>query len=441
MSTGLPDVFTVVPFGSSVHATLHIAGSKSIANRALICAALADGTSVVRNLPSGDDTVAMLHCLEELGVRSVMAIAKTGSEVGAAGGTVTVDGQPTLHAEPGVTLFAGLAGTTSRFVAAVAALASVPLVIDGHGPLRQRPFGPLFDALSQIGVDVITGERAGGLPVTVIGPPTSGLVRMPGNVSSQFVTALMLIGPYVEGGLRIELTTALVSRPYVELTKSTMAAFGFTDVEVGERHIAVGAGVYQPTDLFVEPDASSASYPLAVAALVGGSVTIPGLGRRALHGDARFADVLAEMGCIVQRDYVSVTVSRDPVVALRGVHIDMADISDLVPTLAVVAACAATPTTISGVGFIRNKESDRLRDLSAELRKAGVSIDELDDGLHIRPSLATLHPARLATHHDHRLAMAFGVLGALVPGIEVESPAVVSKSWPEFWTVLEELRQ
>ncbi len=441
MSAGPPDVLTVVPFGSSVNATVHIAGSKSIANRALICAALADGTSIVRNLPSGDDTVAMLSCLEDLGVRSMVANANTASEIGTAGGTVTVDGRPILSPEPGARLFAGLAGTTSRFVAAVAALANVPLVIDGHGPLRRRPFGPLFDALRQMGVDVITGERAGGLPVTVIGPPTRGLVRIPGDVSSQFVTALMLIGPYVEGGLRIELTTSLVSRPYVELTKSTMAAFGFTDVEVGERHIEVGAGVYQPTDLFVEPDASSASYPLAVAAVVGGTVTIPGLGRRALHGDARFADVMADMGCAVRRDDVSVTLSRDPVAALRGVRIDMADISDLVPTLAVVAACASTPTTISGVGFIRNKESDRLGDLSAELRRAGVSIDELEDGLHIRPSLATLRPARLATHHDHRLAMAFGVLGTLVAGIEVESPAVVSKSWPEFWTVLEELRR
>jgi 3-phosphoshikimate 1-carboxyvinyltransferase len=435
MSAEPLDVVTVIPFGSPVNSTVHIAGSKSIANRALICAALADGTSIVRNLPGGDDTVAMLTCLEALGVQSSSV-----TDVGGAGATVTVTGRPSLRPAPGVKLFAGLAGTTSRFVAAVAALAGVPLVIDGHGPLRLRPFGPLFDALRQMGVDVITGERSGGLPVTVIGPPTHGLVRVRGDVSSQFVSALMLIGPYVDGGLRIELTTTLVSRPYVDLTKSTMEAFGITDVEVGEQRIDVGAGVYQPADLFIEPDASSASYPLAVAALVGGSVTIPGLGRRALHGDARFADVLADMGCVVTRDDESVTVVRDPGIALRGVHIDMADISDLVPTLAVVAACASTPTTISGVGFIRGKESDRLGDLSAELRKVGVSIDELDDGLRIRPSLSELHSARLSTHHDHRLAMAFGVLGAVVPGIEVESPSVVSKSWPEFWTVLEDLR-
>jgi len=291
-----------------------------------------------------------------------------------------------------------------------------------------------------MGVEVVTADRTGGLPVTILGPPTHGVVRISGDVSSQFVTALMLIGPYVPGGLRIELTTPLVSRPYVELTKATMAAFGITSVDVGERHIAVGAGVYRPTELFVEPDASSASYPLAIAAVVGGTVTIPGLGHTALHGDARFADVLADMGCVVARTDDAVTVSRSAGATLRGVNIDMADISDLVPTLAVVAACATTPTAISGVGFIRGKESDRIADLAAELRKAGVSIDELDDGLLISPSLNTLRQANLATHHDHRLAMAFAVLGTLVPGLRVESPAVVSKSWPEFWSVLEGLR-
>ncbi len=437
MSAPRPDVLSVEPFASSVDATVRIAGSKSIANRALICAALADGTSVVRNLPEGDDTVAMLACLHALGVATHTGEA---AETEAAGATVSVAGRPNLRPEPGTKLFAGLAGTTSRFVTALAALAGVPLVIDGHGPLRERPFGPLFDALRQMGVDVITGERAAGLPVTVIGPPTQGVVRISGDVSSQFVTALMLIGPYLNSGLRIELTTPLVSRPYVELTASVMAAFGVTDVEVDERHIRVGVGTYQAAELFIEPDASSASYPLAIAAVVGGKITVPGLGRQALQGDARFADVLASMGCSVEYRADSVTVSRDAGTALNGIDIDMADISDLVPTLAVVAASATTTTNISGVGFIRSKESDRLGDLAAELRKAGVSIDELADGLQIRPSLATLRPAQLATHHDHRLAMAFGVLGTLVPGIEVESPAVVSKSWPEFWTTLEELR-
>lgn len=435
MSEPLPAALTVEPFGGLVSATVDIAGSKSIANRALVCAALAHGKSTLRNTPDGDDTVAMLHCLHALGVS-----ASSHRDDETAGSTVTVAGRQPLTPSPGTELFAALAGTTSRFVTALAALSEVPVFIDGHAPLRERPFGPLFDALRQMGVNVVTGERSGGLPVTVNGPPTRGDVTVPGDISSQFITALMLIGPYVHGGMRIDLTTSLVSRPYVDLTVATMAAFGCDNVEVGDRHITVLPGVYQPTDLFVEPDASSASYPLAVAAVAGGTVTIPGLGHDALHGDARFADVLALMGCTVTRTDRSVTVTRDRGTALSGVSIDMADISDLVPTLAVVAACATSPTTISGVGFIRGKESDRLGDLAGELRTAGVTIDELDDGLHIEPSLHTLHAAQLATHHDHRLAMAFGVLGTVVPGITVLSPDVVSKSWPEFWTMLDGMR-
>ncbi|HUF99521.1 MAG TPA: 3-phosphoshikimate 1-carboxyvinyltransferase [Ilumatobacter sp.] len=435
MTSGSPDLLTVRAFSGPVSATVNIAGSKSIANRALICAALADGTSVLRNVPGGDDTVAMLACLTALGVTT----SET-ADPSTAGTTITVVGRPTLSPPPATRLFAGLAGTTSRFVTALAALTGVALVVDGEAPLRARPFGPLFDALRQMGVAVITGERAEGLPVTVVGPPTHGAVTVSGDVSSQFITALMLVAPHVDGGMRIELTTPLVSRPYVELTTATMAQFGCDGVDVGDRHITVDPGTYLPTTMFVEPDASSASYPLAIAAVAGGSVTVPGLGNGAMHGDARFADVLADMGCTIDRDDHAVTVSRDLHTPLRGVDIDMADISDLVPTLAVVAACASTPSTISGVGFIRGKESDRLGDLSAELRKAGVSIDELDDGLLIRPSLATLRPARLATHHDHRLAMAFGVLGTVEDGITVESPSVVSKSWPEFWAMIDELR-
>ncbi len=430
MTAALPDVLRVETITSPVDATVHIAGSKSIANRALVCAALADGRSTVTNVPTGDDTAAMLACLAALGVPH--------SE---RDGTVTLDGRARLSPEPGTVLFAALAGTTSRFIAALAATAEVPLVVDGLPPLQARPFGPLFEALRQLGVDVSAAIRPTGLPVTITGPPTTGSVRMPGDVSSQFISALMLIAPTLPDGLRIELTTPLVSRPYVDLTVATMAAFGVTRVEVGDRSITVTAGRYEPTRLAIEPDASSASYPLAVAALVGGTVTVPGLGEGALHGDARFADVLSDMGCSVHRTGDAVSVSRDPQARLAGVDIDMADISDLVPTLAVVAACASTPTRITGVGFIRGKESDRLGDLAAELRKLGVDIDVLADGLSIRPSLATLRGGRVGTHHDHRLAMAFGVLGCVVDGIDVEAPDVVSKSWPEFWTVLDGLRR
>jgi len=416
----------VTRLSGPVDARVSVPGSKSIANRVLVCAALADGHSEISNVPDGDDTQAMLACLSELGL-----------DVRLDRDRVTMLGTGTAWAPGGKTLFAGLAGTTSRFVTALAALRSSPTTIDGHPPLRSRPFGPLHDALRGLGVEVSQGGSYGSLPATITGPPTAGRVEVRGDVSSQYVTALMLIGPYLPGGLDLVLTTALISRPYVELTASVMGWFGVDDVEIGETTIRVGAGAYAPHDVAVEPDASSASYPLAVAALCGGSVTVPDLGLGALQGDARFADLLASMGCQVLRSDEHVTVTGAD--ELQGIDLDMSDISDLVPTMAVVAAFAASPTRIRGVGFIREKESDRLGDLSTELRKAGVDVDETSDGLEIRPSQPRMHAAQLGTHHDHRLAMAFGVLGSAVGGIAVEDPDVVSKSWPGYWTMLDEI--
>jgi len=214
-----------------------------------------------------------------------------------------------------------------------------------------------------------------------------------------------------------------------------MDGFGVADVEIHERHVTVGAGEYLPTEFVVEPDASSASYPLAAAAMVGGAVSVQGLGSSSVQGDARFVEVLAEMGCITVVGPESTVVMRRRDTPLRGVEIDMSDISDLVPTLAVVATQAVTPTRITGVGFIRDKESDRLGDLAAELAKVGARVTVEPDGLLIEPT-DLLEPARLATHHDHRLAMSFGLLGLVVDGIEIEDPDVVSKSWPGFWDVL-----
>ena len=421
----MPTTRLIRPLDHPVGAVVSVPGSKSIANRALICAALARGTSELTNVPDGDDTMAMLACLRALGLDAEFDQ-----------GRVSITGVGPSWSDQPRTLHAALAGTTSRFVTALAALGSGPITIDGHPPLRRRPFGPLHEALAQLGVGISSGESFGTLPATVTGPPSTGDVEVRGDISSQFVTALMLIGPYLPGGLRLRLTTELISRPYVELTSSVMDWFGCDGVHVSTDGVTVAPGEYRPSDVFVEPDASSASYPLAIAAVAGGSVEIAGLGRHALQGDARFADLLAAMGCTTERTDVGVTVRREG--PLHGIDVDMSDVSDVVPTMAIVAAVADTPTRIRGVGFIREKESDRLGDLARELRRAGVDIVETDDGLDVSPSLRLLHPARLATHHDHRLAMAFAVLGAVCPGIEVEDPDVVSKSWPSFWTMLDE---
>jgi len=411
-------------------AVVHVPGSKSIANRALVCAALADGTSVLTNVPDGDDTVAMVECLRSLG----LGVTGTSDRVAVTGGAVRwPSGEARLHA--------ALAGTTSRFVTALAALGDRPITIDGEPPLRRRPFAPLHDALVELGVAVEAPGGWGSLPVTVCGPPTHWHVAIAGDVSSQYISALMMIGPYLPDGLRLELTSELVSRPYVEMTAAIMARFGAEGIALAERAVTVERGRYTPTSMAIEPDASSASYPMALAAVCGGTVQIAGLGVDSLQGDACFADLLVAMGCRVERDATATRVSRALNQPLVGIDVDLADASDLVPTVAAVALFADSPTTITGVGFIRNKESDRLGDLAHELRAAGGDVSETDDGLIVRPSADRLHPALLGVHHDHRLAMAFGVVSARVDGIEVDDPAVVSKSWPGFWSSIEDLQR
>lgn len=404
--------------------------SKSIANRALICAALADGESELVGLAPGDDTQAMIACLDALGIP--VGVSRSGGRTTAnvlgSGGRLPV-GPVTLHTR--------LAGTTSRFITALAALGPGPYLIDGEAPLRGRPMGPLHDSLHSLGAVLEPGESWGHLPVTVSGPVGGAdALMMPGDVSSQYVTALMLIAPMIRSGMRLGLSTELVSRPYVEITKAVMASFGVTDVEVAARRIHVGEGRYAPTVYEVEPDASSASYPLAAAAMVGGAVSVHGLGRASLQGDAVFVDVLERMGCLVTVSDTETVVMRRRDTPLRGIDVDMADISDLVPTMAVVATQATSPTRITGVGFIRAKESDRLGDLAAELNKTGADVVVEDDGLLITPT-DSLSGARLETHHDHRLAMAFGLLGLVVSDVEVADPEVVSKSWPDFWDALD----
>ena len=431
MTTSTRDVRPIRRADGPVVADVAVPPSKSITNRALICAALVDGTSEIVGVAPGDDTTALIACLEALGCSIRLRHTDEGTRADVVGTGGVLPRRP-------ITLQAKLAGTTSRFVTALAALNGGPFTIDGEPPLRSRPMEHLHDALVALGATVEPQDEWGHLPVTVSGPLRGAdAVMMPGDVSSQYVTALMLIAPHVPGGLHLWLSTPPVSASYLQITKAVMGEFGMSEVEISGRRIAVQPGVYEPTEFRVEPDASSASYPLAAAAMVGGAVCVRGLGSKSVQGDARFAEVLASMGCITSIGTDTVVMRRRDT-PLRGIDIDMSDMSDLVPTLAVVATQAVTPTRISGVGFIRRKESDRLGDLAAELTKTGASVIVEDDGLVIRPT-DLLNGATLHTHDDHRLAMAFGLLGLVVDGIGVAAPAVVSKSWPGFWDALDSI--
>ena len=415
-----------------VSAVVVVPGSKSLANRALVCAALAGGGTQVDNVPSGDDTVAMLAGLRALGC-----------EINESGASMVFRRGLSLDDDEAAFVHAGLAGTTSRFLTAVAAMRKGSVTIDGLEALRNRPMQDLHEALRALGADVKPLGEVGRLPVTVSRGERSKVhqqarISIDGSTSSQFTTALMLVAPYLSGGMKIRVHGKRVSDSYIMMTVSVMRTFG-ADVDVDsqpeELVVTIREKNYEPCRYIVEPDASSASYPLAIAAVVGGNATVEHLGSHSLQGDVKFATILGDMGCTVSITKDHLSVSRDTSHALRGIDIDLVDMSDLVPTVAAVALFAESPTRIRGVGFIRNKESDRLGDLANELRKCGAKIVVTDDGLEISPG--PLVGATLNVHHDHRLAMAFAVVGCVVSGVIVNDPGVVSKSWPKFWDALQ----
>ena len=400
-----------------------VPGSKSIANRALICAALARSESVISNCAPGDDTEAMIDALQILGV----GIERNADKV-------RVSGTLNLEATHELQLNAKLAGTTSRFLTALCSLRAGTTTIDGDATLRMRPMLDLHKALRDLGARVSPVNNDGYLPVRVCrGDQWQAKVAVSATMSSQFTSGLMMIAPRLPSGLEIVLSQEVVSRGYIEMTVGVMRAFG-VNTDFSGNQIWVSPGEYQGTNFTVEPDASSASYPLGAVAISGGSVTIEGLSRNSLQGDVEFVDLLARMGCDVSESHEGLKLSRQKERPLRGIEVDMSQISDCVPTLAVVAMFAETPTQISGVGFIRTKESDRIGDLIGELRKLGANISETHDGMVIAP--ASLHGASLETHHDHRLAMAFALIQREVDGVVINNPEVVSKSWPNYFDTL-----
>jgi len=415
------DPLPVEPADGPVDATVVLPGSKSITNRALVCAALADGPSTLVGALDADDTEAMVDCLRRLGVE--VAWRDGGLEVHPSGGPW-----------PAAELDARQSGTTSRFLLPLLALDGTARRLDGDEQLRARPMGPSLDALRALGARVDDGERPGHLPVVVQGPLRGGTVALPGDLSSQFLSGLLLAAPAVPGGLAIELTTELVSRPYVEMTAAVMTAFGAAAVDDGRWYVPGGG--YRGTTYVIEPDASAASYAWAASVLTGGRVTVPGLHRGALQGDVGFAEVLGRMGAEVAWHDDAVTVAAGD--RLVGIEVDMEAISDTVPTLAVVAALAEGPTTIRGVGFIRAKESDRIAAPVAELRRCGVDAEATEDGMVIRP--APLRPATFDTYRDHRMAMALSLLGLVAPGMAVRDPGCVAKTFPGWWDLLDALR-
>lgn len=424
----LPDPLPIRPFAGPIDATVELPGSKSETNRALVCAGLADGTSLLRGALEADDTVAMVEGLRALGVE--VTPRWDGAEVEVVG----CAGRPPSDL---ALVDARLSGTTSRFLLPVAALGTGTTRVDGSLGLRARPMAAAVDAIRALGGQVREVGEPGHLPLEVHdGPLAGGEVALPGDTSSQFLSGLLLAGPAMRTGLVVRVTTELVSRPYVDLTLAVMAAFGVEVVRPAADTWVVEPALYRGTAHRIEPDASAASYAFAAAAIAGGRVTVEGLGTGSLQGDLAFVDLLERMGARVERAADRTTVVGTG--TLRGIEADLSQLSDVAQTLAVVAAFAEGPTRVTGIGFIRGKETDRVGNVVAELRRAGVGAVEEPDGYTVHP--APPRPASIETYGDHRMAMAFALLGLRADGIRIADPACVAKTFPGFWRLLEDLR-
>jgi len=394
-----------------------IPGSKSITARALFLAAAADGvTTLVRPLRS-DDTEGFAEGLARLGYR-----------VGRTPDTWQVDGRPEGPAAREADVYCRDGATTARFLPALAAAGHGTYRFDASEQMRRRPLLPLTRALRDLGVKLRHEEKEGHHPLTVEAAGVEGgEVTLDAGLSSQYLTALLLLGPLTRKGLRITVTD-LVSVPYVEITIAMMRAFGVEVRREGATYV-VPPGGYRATTYAIEPDASTASYFFAAAALTGGEVTVPGLGAGALQGDLAFIDVLRRMGAHVETGADRTTVRGTG--ELRGLTVNMRDISDTMPTLAALAPYASGPVRIEDVANTRVKECDRLEACAENLRRLGVPVETGPDWIEIHPG----SPARdvgIKSYGDHRVVMSFAVAGLRAPGISFDDPGCVRKTFPGF---------
>lgn len=425
----MSDILEIHPIRQRVDADLTVPGSKSYTNRAMLIAALADGRSRLLDALESDDTRYMAGALSTLGV----------SIVNESDGTLTVDGAGGRVPVPNAELFVGNSGTTARFLTAYVSLGNGAYTLDGAPRMRERPIQDLIDGLRPLGVNVRCPAGNGCPPVVV---DASGLgggrTQLPGDRSSQYLSALLMVAPYAQKDVEVRVTGNLVSRPYVDMTVNIMRDFG---VIVGTRgasvfHVKAGQR-YAPAEYPIEPDASNASYFFAAAALTGGRVKVRNLSRESAQGDVGFVDVLDRMGCAVsnRRDGIEV---RGPE-RLSGIDVDMNAMPDVVQTLCALAPFAAGPVTVRNIANLRIKETDRIAAVAAELTRLGVRTDVRPDAVTVYPA-AHIRPAELDTYEDHRMAMSMALIGLKAPGIAIRNPACVDKSFPSYFQCLDELR-
>ncbi len=412
----------ITPLTRLLDATVSVPGSKSITNRAMLLAAMAQGRSVIDAALVSDDTRHMTAALRALGFTVETDESACRITVGGRGGII-----PNHDAE----IFVGGAGTVMRFLAAMLTLGQGRFRIDGNQRMRQRPIGPLLDAMQRLGGSIYS-ERDNHCPPVIVdmsrGRFDGGETSIDARVSSQFVSAMLMPAALWKSGLRLRVVGE-TARPFIDMTLRLMEAWGAHGTRDGDLIVVPGGQWYRAQRFTVEPDASSASYFAAAAALIGGTVRIKGMASHSVQGDLEFLGVLQRMGARVawHKEFVEVNGGGQ----LAGVDVAMNSMPDMVPTLAAIAPFASSPTTIRNVGFIRHHESDRIRALATELRRLGASVIDKEDGLEIQPS--AMHPAAIETYDDHRIAMSFAVAGLKMRGVTIKDPGCVAKTFPDFF--------
>jgi 3-phosphoshikimate 1-carboxyvinyltransferase len=412
------------PLRTPLRGSIRPPGSKSLTNRALILAALADGPSTLTGVLHSRDTEVMIDSLRRLGIAVEQNIPEK---------TILVQGGGGRISATSADLYLENSGTSIRFLTALCALGNGRYTLDGNERMRERPIGDLLAGLDALGVQTTCEVECPPVVVEANGI-RGGKTVLNTGLSSQFLSALLMVAPAARERVEIRLQGALVSEPYIDMTLGVMARFGVTVDHSLPTLFVIEPQKYKAVAYDIEPDASAASYFFAAAAITGGEVTVEGLSHYALQGDVRFVEVLEQMGCHVDWQANSVTLRGGP---LKGIDVDMNAISDTAPTLAAVAVFADGPTTIHNVAHMRVKETDRIAAVVTELHRLGLSVDEHPDGLTIHPSLP--QPATIETYDDHRMAMSFALIGLRAPGIRIANPGCTAKTYPEFFTDLERL--